>query len=330
MAYKVIDVSHHQQTIDWDKVKADGVVAAIIRVSDSTGTMDRQCDRNIAECERLGIPFGLYIYSRATNETKLNQEINIILNKAAGHTIQFPLYIDLECAGCESYAATAAEKFGKAVEAAGYWAGVYANYNWWTNYLTKVTRFTKWVARYGSACGLSCDIWQYSSEGKVNGISGNVDMNYCYRWFPNEISGSTVRPTTPSVSGTTLELAVGVMKGEYGDGDTRKQKLGNRYDEVQNFINHIATASAQTLAEEVKSGDYGNGDTRKIVLGSRYDEVQKIVNGNTTSAVYYTVKSGDTLSGIASKYGTTYQKIAELNGISNPNLIYAGQKLRIK
>ena len=70
----------------------------------------------------------------------------------------------------------------------------------------------------------------------------------------------------------------------------------------------------------------------KAVLGKRYAEVQKVINGSGSgsSAVYYTVKSGDTLSKIAAKYGTTYQKIATLNGIKNPNKIYAGQKLRVK
>lgn len=98
------------------------------------------------------------------------------------------------------------------------------------------------------------------------------------------------------------------------------------------MINHIATASVATLAAEVKQGKYGNDEIRKTVLGSRYDEVQKIINSQAaeSSKVYYTVKSGDTLSGIAKKYGTTYQKIAQLNGISNPNRIYPGQKIRVK
>lgn len=67
---------------------------------------------------------------------------------------------------------------------------------------------------------------------------------------------------------------------------------------------------------------------RKTVLGSRYNDVQDQVNAG--SAQYYTVQSGDTLSGIAAKYGTSYQKVAQLNGISNPNVIYVGQKLRVK
>lgn len=110
--------------------------------------------------------------------------------------------------------------------------------------------------------------------------------------------------------------------------------LGSRYNEVQNEINHIATASAETLAAETKAGRYGNDPVRKTVLGPRYDEVQKIINGRSTGsgsgAVYYTVKKNDTLSGIAAKYGTTYQKIAQLSGISNPNKIYVGQKIRVK
>lgn len=97
------------------------------------------------------------------------------------------------------------------------------------------------------------------------------------------------------------------------------------------MINHIASASASTLAGEVKAGKYGNGDARKIALGSRYNEVQKIVNGSTgLAASYHTIKSGETLSGIAAKYGTTVAKLQSLNGIKNVNKIYAGSRIRVK
>ena len=103
-----------------------------------------------------------------------------------------------------------------------------------------------------------------------------------------------------------------------------------------NVINHIASASVSTLASETWQGKYGNGDLRKVVLGSRYDEVMKAINGKATTvakpaAVYYTVKSGDTLSAIASRNGTTIQNIMLLNSIiKNPNFICAGWKLRVK
>lgn len=119
------------------------------------------------------------------------------------------------------------------------------------------------------------------------------------------------------------------MRGTYGNGEDRKNALGDRYQEVQNAINHIQNGSAQEIADEVWAGKWGNGDKRRTILGNRYDEIQRIVNGGGSSGTVYTVQKGDTLSGIAAKYGTTYQRLAELNGLSNPNLIYPGQKLKI-
>lgn len=186
----VIDVSHHQGKIDWKKVKRSGVGGAIIRVSDSTGTPDRQCDRNIAQCEKYKIPFGLYIYSRAKDKKKVRKEADIILKKAKGHKIQFPLYIDLEQPGCEKYAKMAAKEFGRIVEKKGYWCGVYANENWWKNYLKGLDHYTKWVARYGKKPAISgMDMWQYTMKGKVSGISGNFDKSKCYVDFPEILKG---------------------------------------------------------------------------------------------------------------------------------------------
>ena len=102
-----------------------------------------------------------------------------------------------------------------------------------------------------------------------------------------------------------------------------------------------AKKSNEDLATEVIRGDWGNGQDRKNRLtaaGYDYSAVQSIVNqrlsgastANNCSAVYYTVQKGDTLWGIAQKYGTTYQEIARLSGIANPNLIYPGQRVRVK
>ena len=181
----VIDVSHHQGKIDWKKVKKSGIDGAIIRVSDSTGTPDRQCDRNIAQCKKYKIPFGLYIYSRAKDKKKVRKEADIILKKAKGLNIQFPLYIDLEQPGCEKYARMAAKEFGRLVEKEGYWCGVYANQSWWKNYLVGLNRYSKWVARYGQKPTIPrMDMWQYTMEGKIPGIAGDCDKNKCYVDFP--------------------------------------------------------------------------------------------------------------------------------------------------
>ncbi len=184
----VIDVSDYQGRIDWEKVKKDGIDGAIIRAAYSTVKWDRECDRNIAECERLGIPFGLYIYSLAKTKKRARQEADAILEKAKGHKIDFPLYIDLEQAGYGKYAKEMAEEFGRVIEKAGYWCGVYANQSWWLQYLRGLNRFTKWVAWYGAKPTVEgTDMWQYTSAGKVDGISGHCDKNKCYRNFPKLI-----------------------------------------------------------------------------------------------------------------------------------------------
>lgn len=96
--------------------------------------------------------------------------------------------------------------------------------------------------------------------------------------------------------------------------------------------------SNEELADEVIAGKWGNGDARRTALtnaGYDYDAIQAIVNarygkgGSSSSSKTYTVKSGDTLSEIAARYGTTYQELAKKNGIANPNLIYPGQVLKI-
>lgn len=337
---KVIDVSTHQGIIDWAKVKASGVDGAIIRCgygSDIASQDDKQWKRNADECTRLGIPFGTYLYSYAKTTAQAKSEAEHVLRLVKGYNLSYPIYYDLEEAGTESGAIERAKVFGDIIEAAGYWCGVYANKSWWTNHLVGLERFVKWVAQYNSVCTYSgsYDMWQYTSSGSIPGVNGNCDVNWCYRDYPSEIAGNSANESKPADStptGTTLDLVYRTMCDEFGKGNTRKQALGSRYEEVQEVINHIATAYAQTLAEEVWDGDYGDGDVRKMVLGFRYDEVMKIVNKskNKVTPQYYTVKSGDTLSAIASKYGTTYQKIAQLNGISNPNLIYAGQRLRVK
>lgn len=339
MAKFIIDVSEHQGVIDWNKVKGhiDGAILRCGYGDDISSQDDRQWKKNADECTRLGIPFGVYIYSYAASMAQAESEAKHVLRCVKGYKLSYPIYLDLEQAGTESGAIERAKRFGDMIEAAGYWCGVYANLNWWNNYLRGLDRFTKWVAQYNSTCDYKgqTDIWQYSSTGSVPGIVGNVDANYGYRDFPKEMNGSASKPTPPTdpkptaPTGSTLELAVEVMQGKYGEGDARKQKLGSRYSEVQNFIDHIASAGIDTLVKEAMDGKYGNGDSRKIVLGSRYNAVQEKINDAST-VQYYVVKSGDTLSGLAAKFGTNVVQLQKWNGIGNPNMIYAGQKIRVK
>lgn len=145
-------------------------------------------------------------------------------------------------------------------------------------------------------------MWQWTSSGRLSGYNGNLDCNVFYgdksTWdaYVGKPT-STVKPQPKPASKTTDQLADEVIAGQWGNGDDRKNRLtsaGYDYNAVQQVVN------------------------------------QKMAAKKQTAHVYYVVKRGDTLSGIASKYGTTYQRLAQINGIADPNKIYPGQKIMVK
>ncbi|MBS6764858.1 MAG: LysM peptidoglycan-binding domain-containing protein [Clostridium sp.] len=306
----IIDVSEHQGNINWDQVKSTGVEGVIIRCGygDNIASQDdKQWKRNADECTRLGIPFGTYIYSYATSMAQAESEAQHVLRCVKGYKLSYPIYLDLEHAGTEAGAVERAKRFGDLIEAAGYWCGIYANLNWWNNYLPGLDRFTKWIAQYNSSCdysGKNKDMWQYSSTGRVAGIAGNVDMNECYRDLPAEIKGGsgtqiTPKPTpAPAPAARTYTVKSGETLSEIA------AKYGTTYQ-------HLATINGINNPDLIYAG-----------------QVLKI-DGAAAPSKTYTVKGGDTLSDIAARYGTTYQRLAQINGISNPDLIHPGQVIKI-
>ena len=139
-----------------------------------------------------------------------------------------------------------------------------------------------------------------------------------------------------AVSGTTITVIEGNISHKVGRRKIQVNAKNIRGYAVPRYetgkvVEPVESKSIMQLAQEVLSGKYGVGSARKEALGELYTEVQNKVNELLkTNKVYYTVKKGDTLTGIARKYNTTYQKLAELNGLKNPNLIRVGQKLRVK
>lgn len=349
MSIKFIDISSWQEGINvMSVVKNGGLSAVVVKATEGVGFVDKCCDGFVQTLIANGIPFGFYHFAR-NNGAKAEAEF--FRNNTRGYEGKGIPILDWEDGQSIAWVNEFVEHYHALT---GVWPWVYGN-AWRFNQGTVNTNCGRWVAGYPSNgitdinYGKNHDFaykvnnglvvaWQFSSSVRIAGYGGNLDGDVFYgdtnAWgkYATGGKGQPSKPTEPekptSPSGSTLDLAVGVMQGKYGNGDARKKALGSRYDEVQNFINHIGTASASTLAKEVLDGKYGNGDTRKTVLGSRYNEVQAIVNGS--SSVTYTVKSGDTLSGIAAKYGTTYQKLAQINGIKNPNLIHVGQVIKIK
>ena len=163
---------------------------------------------------------------------------------------------------------------------------------------------------------------------------------YDYNAVQAKVNELVKASSTPKKS--VDEIAKEVLAGKWGNGDDRKNKLtaaGYDYNAVQAKVNQLAAPakkSVDEIAKEVLAGKWGNGNDRKKKLqaaGYDYNAVQAKVNqlaGASSSPTYYTIKSGDTLSGIASKYGTSVSQLCSWNGIANANKIYAGQKIRVK
>lgn len=195
----VIDVSGWQGDIDWAKAKADGVEGVIIRLGYGEGNnADKKAQRNISECKRLGIPFGIYWYSYADTPALAKEEGADVVSKLKQFGVNpsdlaYPVYYDLEKWTWEGHKPPTdpnvynniVNNWYSALQSAGYKnLGVYS----YTSYLqgplkhADIYAKTTWVAQYGARMGFdsfptNSRGWQYTSSGKVNGISGNVDMN---------------------------------------------------------------------------------------------------------------------------------------------------------
>ena len=187
-----IDVSEWQGNIDWEKVKASGIGFALIRCGygkNLPGQDDAFFTRNAEECERLGIPYGVYLFSYATDAETAKSEAAHALRLLKGRNPRYPLFYDLEdgdTTGKQSDGRILeiAKAFVEALETAGFTVGIYANYHWNTTRLTDPWYDTKprWIAQYNDTndYGGEYDIWQYSNTGAVPGVPGNCDMNRCY------------------------------------------------------------------------------------------------------------------------------------------------------
>jgi len=205
---KGIDVSSHQREINWGKVKSQ-IDFAIIRLGYGDN-IERQDDsyfiKNVNGCINNNIPFGVYIYSYALNlggSESIQSEVDHtkrMLSKISKKP--FCVYIDMEDASTEKLGKTLLTNFAleycKQIKNAGYKAGVYANENWFKNFLQCSTiasyGYSIWCAKYSDSkpnITSNYDIWQYSDRGHVDGVDGNCDMNYMLK----DIRNVTPQPT---------------------------------------------------------------------------------------------------------------------------------------
>lgn len=362
MSMNGIDISNWQKNINVATVPCDFV---IVKATQGTTYVSPGCDRQYQQAKKAGKLLGVYHYASGGGAVA---EADFFLKNIQGYLKEATLVLDWEKGQNAAWGqgvAYAKQFLDRIYDRTGIKPLIYMSKSVcrecdWSPVVNG--DYGLWVAQYGSNnhTGYQAAPWtdnkgygawsgpvifQYSSAGALPGYNGNLDINIAYMdreaWAKYAKGVSAGRPDAPQPkpqpssgpSGSTLQLAINTLKGAYGNGDARKAALGNRYNEVQDFINHIASSPAGTLAEETKQGKYGNGEDRRTVLGSRYNEVQSIINGKSASglgAVYYVVRSGDTLSKIAGRYRTTYQKLAQMNGIKDPNKIYRRQRIRVK
>ena len=196
MSKKGIDVSEFQGKIDWEKVKNDGIEFAILRCGygmDFSNQDDVEYERNANECERLGIPYGVYLMSYANTVEKARSEAKHVLRLIEGRKISLGVWHDIEDNGTsgainKETLTNIINTFCNTIKNAGYKVGVYASLNWLENKIEKTIKdnYDIWVAQYYSKCEYEGKyiMWQHTSSGKVNGISTNVDMNILYEDLP--------------------------------------------------------------------------------------------------------------------------------------------------
>lgn len=316
---KGLDISSYQNGINFNQIKDAGVQFLILRAGFTgwgTGVNYNKdsCFENFyKQAKQVGIPVGAYWYSCAnTREKGIAEARYMYENCLKGKQFEYPIYIDVEDThhqvNNKGGVTDAIIGFCEYLENLGYYVGIYASdISGFQDkmHLNELNAYDKWVARYGSEPKYvkQYGMWQTTSSGRINGYNGNLDCDIAYKDYSSIIKNIGLNGFSKSSTNNT-----------------------------QN-INPLDNYSDEELATKVINGEFGNGNERKQKLGNRYQNVQNIVNNrlsNKSNEIIYTVKSGDTLSSIAKRYNTTYQKIANDNNISNPNLIYPNQKLIIK
>lgn len=286
--YKGIDVSTWNTGINWDKVKKDGISFAMIRSSFGRydSQVDNQFENHYKNAKKVGMPVGAYHYSYAKNVEQAKEEADFFLRTIKGKQFEYPVAFDIE----DSSQSGLGRKnitditlaFCNRVQSAGYYVMIYANLNWLDNKLeySRIKQFDIWVAQYNSVNQFEhpYGMWQYTSSGRVDGISGNVDLDYAYKDYPSIIKGAGLN---------------GFKKDEVKPEPEEGFKQGDRGDGVLALKSGLRSAKQLGVIETAVNGD----DVFDAATTAAVKEVQK--------------KSGLTENGVAGS--KTIEGLSKLN-----------------
>ena len=187
---KGIDISKWQQNVDYSKLKSQGIEFAILRCGygKDSSQKDSMFETHYKNLNEQGIKLGAYLYSYATSVENAKKEAENCLNFIKDKEFELPIFYDLEdkitkCLGKEIITKIA-KTFCEIIENAGYKTGVYANLNWFTNFIdiNEIKQYKIWLAQWSNnpTKNFNYQYWQFTSKGKIDGIQGNVDLNFCY------------------------------------------------------------------------------------------------------------------------------------------------------
>ena len=313
--YRGIDVSEWQGNIDFSRVREAGIEVVYIRAGQGFNFKDPKFDQNYEEAKRNGLKVGAYHYvtARTVEDAKLQAQffVSLISNKQ----IDCKLAMDFESFGrlTNTEINEIALAFLEEVERlSGKEAVVYSNtYTARTIFSQEVARYPLWVAQYGVQEPTNNGKWeywvgyQYSSTGRVDGINGNVDLD---------------RYTKDIFLENTEEVPV--VENPKTDSEDRilyKIKRGDTLSKIAREYNTTVAHLAQI----------NNIRNPNLIYTGEIITVSFNRNNSDKNTIKYRIRRGDTLSQIAARYNTTVAKLVEINDIRNPNLIYAGEILKI-
>lgn len=328
---KGIDISNYQRGIDLSKVTCDFV---IIKATEGKSFVDPSCDTFFQQALKLGKKLGIYHFANNSDNTP-EQEADWFVNNTRGYIGKAIPILDWED-NVKSDVAWALKWLQLVEKAYGCKPLIYMSestvnsYDWSS---VANANYGLWVAKYRdknvdynydmSMAGRNPAVnywkfyalWQWTDVGRLNGYNGNLDCDVFYgdnsawdKYIGNETPQLEENNTTPVVipAQDLSTIAYTVKKGD---------TLSEIAKEYGTTVNEIASLN--------------NISNPNIIYVGQYLVIPTTSNANISTATTYTVKNGDTLSGIANKFGTTYQKLAEINGISDPNKIFAGQVIKI-
>lgn len=312
-----VDISVWQKGFNFQKAINEGVKFVVLRGMYGNAK-DTEFENHYKNAKILGLPVGAYQWGRASNVAQAREEAQIFIDSCLkGKQFEYPIYYDVEDSILLNKGTSETTEIIKAwaetMESSGYFVGVYMNQSCFeTEVLGKElsSRYTQWRAKWTTLDKAPKDaqMWQFGGETnlvRTNLVAGIVcDQDLAVQDFPtiikragkNGFSADSNNHVFPSQQKSTTEIALEVVNGKWGNGVARKTALENA------------------------------GYTYAIIQ----QEVNRILGQKTTTAQYYKIVAGDTLSAIAKKYGTTVNQLVSWNNIKNANKIYVGQKIRVR